>query len=113
MAALHFRGLKSGKGVGVLHGVFTVSGLSLMLTGVLHVGGGGWLFAGFLVVAAGGAYLFSRQMRGKPWPGMVILAHGGLALVLLVTLGLWLGDQIGGEDNPVLPASPEVGEVQE
>lgn len=112
MAGAHVKGVESGKGVGILHGVFVLAGLALMGTGMVQIGGGWWLFVGFLVVASGGAYLFSRQMTDKPWPALVIIAHGGLAIALLITMGLWLAGATGGADNPVLPEQPEVGAVQ-
>ncbi len=109
MAVLHARGQNSGKGLGLGHGVFTVSSLLLLAVGLGMevVGPGGWIFAGFIVVAAGGAYLFARQLRGEPWPGFVIGAHGGLAVVMIVALGLWLFNRTP-ENAPEAPPPTEV-----
>ena len=113
MAGYHVRGIKSGKGVGVLHGAFTLSGLTMLLIAVVRLGRGWGLLLGFVAVAAGGAYLFYRQTKDEPWPGLVIVAHGGLAVVMLVTLGLWLGGVVGEPGDPVLPETPEVEETFE
>ena len=100
MAVLHFRGIKSGKAMGLAHGFFALSGVALLATGLVQVGAewGWWLLASFGVVALGGAYLFSRQLRDKPWPALVIVAHGGLALVTIAALGVWLGARGQPED---------------
>ena len=95
MAVLHFRGEQSGRAIGLAHGLFALSGIVLLAVGLgkLNAGPAWWIVAGFGVVALGGAYLFSRQVQGKPWPGLVIAIHGGLALVMIVVLGLWLADR--------------------
>lgn len=98
MAYLHATGKPSGKALGIAHGLWAVSGLVLLGAGLgmLEAGPGWWVLVGFLVVAAGGAYLFSRQLQGEPWPWLVIAAHGGLALVMIAVLGVWLA----GRDEP-------------
>ena len=100
MAVLHFKGIKSGKAMGLAHGFFALSGVALLAVGLFRVGAdlGWWLLASFAVVAAGGIYLFSRQVRDEPWPAAVIVAHGGLAIVTVVALGLWLGVRGEPED---------------
>ena len=94
MAVMHFRGVESGKAMGLGHGVFAVSGIIFLASGLYRVdaGLGWWLLVSFGVVATAGLYLFSRQVRDKPWPAAVIIAHGGLALATIVGLGLWLAD---------------------
>lgn len=94
MAVRHFRGQDSGKALGLAHGLFALSGIALLAVGLwqLDAGVGWWMVASFGVVAAGGAYLFSRQVQDEPWPGFVIVAHGGLAIATIVVLGLWLAD---------------------
>lgn len=103
MAVLHARGVKSGTLVGILHGVFTVSGVAALVVGLVDVeaGAGWWILVSFLVVASGGAYLLSRQMKDEPWPGAIIAAHGGLALVTLTALGLWTFTSLGGDIRDV------------
>lgn len=93
MAVTHFRGKVVPVGWGLLHGAFVGGGLIMLL--VLLLGaedpGRGWVIFGlFLLAALGGAFLFYRQQRDEPWPNLVILAHGGLALTTLVLLYLWL-----------------------
>ena len=51
------------------------------------------IFVAFVVTAAGGVYLFTRQVKDEPWPGAVIIAHGAFAIVSIVALGLWLADR--------------------
>lgn len=107
MAVLHMRGQPSGKALGIAHGLFGLSGIALLISGLAlaEAGPGWWMVAGFLAVAAGGVYLFTRQVRGEPWPGLVIAAHGGLALVMIAVLGFWLANYGGSEDAPAPPAA--------
>ena len=93
MAWMHFKGKKSGMALGLAHGVFALSGIALLATGLVmrEASVAWWILGSFGLVAAGGAYLFSRQVRDEPWPGLVIIAHGGLALVTIVVLAVWLG----------------------
>ncbi|PAP76409.1 hypothetical protein [Rubrivirga marina] len=95
MAVRHSRGLESGRPLGIAHGLFAISGIVLLAVGLASVqaGAGWWLLVSFLVVASGGAYLFVRQAKGEPWPGAVIVAHGGLALATIVLLGVWLANR--------------------
>lgn len=92
MAVAHFRGKESGMAIGIAHGLLTVSGIVLLARGLALVDAtvGWWLLAAFLLTATGGAYLFYRQAKGEPWPGFVIVAHGGLALLSILLLGVWL-----------------------
>ena len=94
MAVRHARGQDSGRPLGIVHGLFAISGLVLLAVGLASVeaGIGWWILVSFLVVAAGGSYLFFRQAKDEPWPGLVIAAHGGLAIATIVVLGLWLAD---------------------
>lgn len=99
MAVMHFRGTPSGRAIGIAHGLLAASGLVLLGVGLASVEAGPawWIFAGFLAVATGGVYLFTRQARDEPWPGAVIAVHGGLALTMIVVLGLW----VAGRDQPL------------
>lgn len=110
MAVLHFRGQESGKALGLGHGVFTVSGIVLLAVGLgmTDAGPGWWIFGGFLLAATAGLYLFSRQARGEPWPGAVIVAHGGFAIVMIVVLGLWLANAAAEESIENEPIPTEV-----
>jgi hypothetical protein len=92
MAVMHWRGKKSGMALGIVHGLWTISGVVLLAVGLAMVDAtvGWWILAAFLLTAAGGAYLFSRQVRDEPWPNLAIIAHGGLAIVSIVLLGWWL-----------------------
>lgn len=91
MAVAHFRGKESGKAIGIVHGLFAVSGIVLLARGLALVDAtvGWWLVAAFLLTAAGGVYLFYRQAKGEPWPNPVIVAHGGLAVLSIALLVLW------------------------
>ena len=105
MAVRHFMGKDSGKAMGIVHGLWAVSGIVLLSVGLWQVRAGvwWWLLVSFLVVAAGGVYLFSRQVRGEAWPSPVIVAHGGLAIVSIVLLGVFLAvrDEPAAEDGDV------------
>lgn len=105
MAVFHARGVESGKAMGVAHGLFALSGIALLAVGLYQLGAsvGWWILASFVVVALGGAYLFSRQVQGKPWPGLVIAVHGGLALLTIVALGFWLGSDAADYDRQPRP----------
>ena len=97
MAFVHFKGETSTRAAGALHGFFVLVGFIFLVAGLLRVpedvelGWGWWTFAGFGAVALGGLYLLSRQLKDKPWPGGVIIAHGLGAIAMIVILGLWLG----------------------
>jgi hypothetical protein len=94
MAIAHFRGKTTPQAIGVAHGVFALGGIAALLYILLDAEAGvgnGWLILGLFGLAAlGGAYLFARKQKGKEWPGLVILAHGGTALAALILLVLWL-----------------------
>lgn len=93
MAVAHFRGKVSPVGWGWLHGAFVLGGLVmlfLLLTGMEDPGNGWLVFGLFVLAALGGAFLFYRQQRGEPWPNLVIVAHGSIALLAIVLLYLWL-----------------------
>lgn len=98
MAVLHFRGIKSGKALGLAHGTIALSGIAMLAVGMWmrEASAAWWIVGSFGVVALGGIYLFSRQVRDEPWPALVIIAHGGLAIATIVALGLW----VGGRETP-------------
>lgn len=110
MALNHFRGKTSPAAMGWLHGVFVIAAMILFLSMLLggnadraaDVGAGaaetvardiqaGWgIFGLFGIAALGGLYMFFRQKRDEPWPALVILAHGGVAVGAIVLLLGWL-----------------------
>ena len=88
MAVNHFRGVDSGKAIGIGHGLFTVSGLVFLGVGLLYAPAlHAWpAFWAFLATAAGGAFLFYRQITGKRWPNAVVVIHGAAALASIALL---------------------------
>lgn len=109
MAYQHSRGVPSGAAMGIVHGVFVLIGFAFLLGGLWFVddpGWGWWLLAAFLATAAGGSYLWMRQRKGEPWPGLVLIAHGSAAVLSIVLLGLWLfsDPRPAGPDTPLGPA---------
>ena len=82
MAVNHFRGIESGKAFGIVHGLFTVSGLVMLGVGLRYAPAlDAWpAFWAFVATAVGGAFLFYRQITGKKWPSAVVLVHGAAAL---------------------------------
>ena len=106
MAVRHWRGKTSGMALGIVHGFWTLGGLALLAIGLTEgdADPAWWILIGFGVVALGGVYLFYKQTQREPWPSLVILAHGGLAIVLLVALGLWaFGGEVESIDNSAVP----------
>lgn len=93
MAARHFRGNPSPPAWGLLHGLFAVAGMIILAAIIpqFHHQTWGWIALGLYIGAAiGGAFLFVRQKRGKPWPGVVVLIHGAVAVTAFVVLLIWL-----------------------
>ncbi|MDX1419211.1 MAG: hypothetical protein R3181_04535 [Rubricoccaceae bacterium] len=93
MAYLHFTGGKSPLAASVVHGFFVAAGFIFLIVGLVKGDAsafGWWIVAAFVVVALGGAYLLSRHLRQEPWPGAVILAHGGAAVLALALLAYGL-----------------------
>ncbi|MEL6616669.1 MAG: hypothetical protein AAFQ43_13085 [Bacteroidota bacterium] len=89
----HFAGRTSPKSCGVIHGIPIVIGIAALIGAVFFTSGGmtgWWLVVAFGLVAAGGSYLISRQVRGETWPGVVVIAHGGFAVASIVALGIWM-----------------------
>ena len=70
MAVNHFRGVESGMAIGIVHGLFAASGLVMLFVGLRYAPAlDAWpAFWAFVVTAAGGAFLFYRQITGKKWP---------------------------------------------
>ena len=105
MAVNHVRGVPSGTAFGIAHGLAAVSGLVFLITSFvfLDVEIGWWILAGFLLTAAGGVYLFTRQQKGEPWPGLVLVAHGSLAILSIVLLAVWIAGPRGQEEGVPVP----------
>ena len=109
MAVNHFRGIESGKALGLGHGAFTVSGLVLLGVGLLYSPDlDAWAaFYAFLATASGGLFLFYRQSTGKTWPSAVVLIHGGAALAsiaFLIVLLMSAGNGASRQSEPGVPA---------
>lgn len=92
MAIGHFRGRTPPPvGAAILHGLLAVSGVVLLLLGVMQTGFGtvhSWALLLFAVAALGGLYLVSFHMRGRPLPSAVVVIHGmvaAIAFLILVT----------------------------
>ncbi|WP_412068433.1 hypothetical protein [Rubrivirga sp. IMCC43871] len=107
MAVRHWRGETSGKAFGIVHGLWALAGIALLASSLAQrdAGWGWWVLASFGAVALGGLYLFVKQVKGEKWPGAVIVAHGGLALVTLAALGVWLFARPEPVSAPGAPAA--------
>ncbi|WP_412060534.1 hypothetical protein [Rubrivirga sp. IMCC45206] len=106
MAVRHWRGQTSGKAFGIVHGLWALAGIALLASSLAQrdAGWGWWVLASFGVVALGGLYQFSKQVRGQKWSEVVLWAHGGLALVTLAALGVWLFARPEPQSAPGAPA---------
>ncbi len=108
MAINHFRGTESGKAMGIVHGLFTVSGIVMLGTGLLYAPAlDAWpAFWAFLATATGGLFLFYRQSTGKTWPGLVVVAHGAAAIASIAFLVflLWGDNGASRQSEPGVPA---------
>lgn len=126
MAVRHFRGRESGTAMGIVHGLWALSGIVLLAVGLAQLNAGlwWWLLAGFVGVALGGLFLFVRQVRGEPWPTLVLVAHGGAALACIVVLGVFLAVRAepaatGGDvpaqttENETIPVEELAPEVEQ
>jgi hypothetical protein len=90
MAVQHFRGrTPPPAGLAILHGLLAVSGVVVLLLGVLETGFGTphtWALVLFGVAALGGLYLVSHHMRQKPLPNGVIIIHALVAVIAFLVL---------------------------
>lgn len=111
MAVLHFRGIKSGRAIGIVHGVFVAAGFVLLASGLYRVEAGPWwwLLAAFIATALGGLYLFYRQGKDQPWPNAVIIVHGAAAIASIALLAVW----VFGRSDEIEPVMPTVQEQLE
>ncbi|HEX8384535.1 MAG TPA: hypothetical protein VF576_00035 [Rubricoccaceae bacterium] len=109
MAVEHFRGKESPTAMGLVHGALTVSGIVLLVAGLLYAPNlDAWpaLWA-LLATATGGLYLFYRQQTGKKWPSAVVLIHGGAAIAsiaFLISLLVANGNGASRQAEPGVPA---------
>lgn len=115
MAWGHFRGEESPTIMGLVHGAFTVSGVVLLIAGLLYAPNlDAWPAVwALLATAAGGLYLFYRQQTGKKWPSAVVLAHGGAAIAsiaLLIGLLVANGNGASRQSEPGVPAVTSGGD---
>jgi len=85
MAIQHFKGRSPPPvAAAVLHGLLAVTGVVLLLLGVMQIGFGtvhSWALGLFVVAALG-------HIRGKPLPSPVVVIHGmvaAIAFLILVT----------------------------
>ena len=109
MAVEHFRGKESPTAMGLAHGFFTVSGIVLLIAGLLYAPAyAAWPAVwALLATASGGAFLFYRQQTGKKWPNAVVLAHGGAAIASIAFLiALLMGNN--GATRQAEPGIPAV-----
>lgn len=109
MAAAHFRGKESPTVMGLVHGAFTVSGIVLLVAGLLYAPNlDAWPAVwALLATAAGGLFLFYRQQTGKTWPSAVVLVHGGAAIAsiaFLISLLMANGNGASRQAEPGVPA---------
>ena len=90
MAIQHFKGRTPPKaGVAILHGLLAVSGVVVLLLGVMEIGFGTahtWALVLFGAAALGGLYLVSHHMRQRPLPNGVIVIHGLVAVIAFLVL---------------------------
>ena len=93
MAVRHFSGKATPLPVGLLHGAVAATALILLIVAVINApeaGLGGIAIGVFVAAAIGGVVLVAHQLRGRPWPNALVLAHGGLAVVGFVLTVLWV-----------------------
>lgn len=110
MAVAHFRGTEAPTIMGIVHGLFTVSGVVLLVAGLLYAPAlDAWPAVwALLATATGGAFLFYRQQTGKTWPSAVVLAHGGAAIASIAFLISILMANGNGADRQAEPGVPAV-----
>jgi hypothetical protein len=115
MAVSHFRGEESPTIMGIVHGLFTVSGIVLLVAALVYAPAlDAWPAVWALgATAAGGLFLFYRQQTGKKWPSAVVLAHGGAAIAsiaFLISLLMANGTGATREAQPGVPAVTQGGD---
>jgi hypothetical protein len=109
MAVDHFRGKESPTIMGLVHGAFVVSGIVLLVAGLVYAPNlDAWPALWALgATAAGGLFLFYRQQTGKKWPSAVVLVHGGAAIAsiaFLIALLMANGNGASRQAEPGVPA---------
>lgn len=111
MGVNQFRGEGTGLPMGIVHGLFIVSGIALftmeMVVGRSQTGWPVlWLLLG---TAADGIYLVSRQIRGLPGRTPEIRLHGGAALLPIGLLGMFVFGPDESRDHRTAPSMCPAG----
>lgn len=91
MASRIFDGDAPPKAVAVIHGLAVVAGIGLLIVYVLNEVANNvtqWALILSLLTATGGIYLVSRHIRHKVHQRGIVVMHGLLAAVTIITLGI-------------------------
>ena len=87
LLSMVLRDKKPSKGVAITHGLFAASGLVLLIMYPFFYEPAPILSIGLLAGAAMGGLLFLyKNMTGKPIPKWLVLGHGSVALIGVITL---------------------------
>ena len=93
LAAMHFMKKPLPLPLAIVHGLAAATGLVLLIIAVASGAGATVAVASlvlFIVAALGGFVLFSFYMRRQPLPSALVVIHGLVAVVGIVTLLVFL-----------------------